>query len=329
MSNCLVGVTMAKNEADIIEANVRHNLRYLDRLIVLDHDSCDSTPRILQALVAEGLPLTVSRMSAPDPSFKQAQFTTALARGAFDKYAADYVIPIDADEFLRLPSREAFEAALHDATGPVTSLRWQTYVPAEGAQDHPVHALRWRVETEKDPLTKVVISRRILEKNWRIGRGNHVVFDQEGANLNWTAGEPLPGMSLAHLPLRSPQQLKAKALVGWLARKMSYGLNAETTTNSWHLREMYRRIIAGDAITPADVRNYAIKVYALGAPPDGAGAERFSVVEDQVAEPPFLRYTEEEAIDPARLLAVWSAQLIDNVLQHAGERPSTAEPAPP
>jgi len=326
MSTCLVGVTMVKNEADIIEANVRHNLRYLDRLIVLDHDSSDASARILQSLVEEGLPLTVSRMGAPDPAFKQAQFTTALARGAFEKFAADYVVPIDADEFLRVPSRAAFEAALAASESAITNLRWQTFVPLDdGAQD-PFRSLRWRVETAKDPLTKVVISRRVLEKNWRIGRGNHVVFDQEGANLNWSAGEPLPGMALAHAPLRSPEQLKAKALVGWLARRLSYGPKAAATTNSWHLREMFSKIVEGDVITQADVRQYAIAVYALGNAPSDADAGKYTLVEDPFAEPIPLRYSDDGKVDPARLLAVWASQLIDSVMQTT-DVPNTAEPA--
>jgi len=46
----LVGVVMAKNEADVIEAFVRHNLRFLDRLLIIDHQSSDATANIVMAL---------------------------------------------------------------------------------------------------------------------------------------------------------------------------------------------------------------------------------------------------------------------------------------
>jgi hypothetical protein len=39
----VVGITMVKNEADIIEAFVRHNLRFLDALVVVEHASADGT----------------------------------------------------------------------------------------------------------------------------------------------------------------------------------------------------------------------------------------------------------------------------------------------
>ena len=47
------GMTVVKNEADVIEASVRHNLRFLDRLIVLDDGSVDDTRDILAKLRKE------------------------------------------------------------------------------------------------------------------------------------------------------------------------------------------------------------------------------------------------------------------------------------
>jgi hypothetical protein len=328
MSHCIVGVGAVKNEADVIEAHVRHNLRYLDRMIVLDHDSCDATPRILQSLVDEGLPLTVSRLGVSEPAFKQAQFTTALARGAFEKCAADWVIPLDADEFVRAPSRDALEAALNGITADVASLRWETYVPSpEGQPGHPLRSLRWRVDTAKEPLSKVVLSRRVLERDWRIGRGNHVVFEQAGDVLSWTVGETLQGITLAHLPLRSPEQLAAKALVGWSSRRLTYGQKAATTANSWHLRELFARIATGEKVTARDVHDYAVGIYALGQLPSAADAGQFSLVEDQVAEAMPLRYTEGAPIDVVRQLAVWVSQMLDSLVQPADASPSSEAPA--
>src|SRR6476646_8028016 len=97
MGRCMVGVSVVKNEADIIEANVRHNLRYLDRIVVFDHDSCDATPRILDALAKEGLPVTLltRRADKREFGFWQGEFMTALAKLAFDQHGADQVFPID------------------------------------------------------------------------------------------------------------------------------------------------------------------------------------------------------------------------------------------
>jgi hypothetical protein len=57
----LFGAAMVRNEADIIEAFVRHNVRVLDGLAIVDHGSFDGTSEILAALVAEGLPVSMVR----------------------------------------------------------------------------------------------------------------------------------------------------------------------------------------------------------------------------------------------------------------------------
>ena len=61
----LIGVAMVRNEADIIEAFVRHNLTILDALVVVDHASLDGTSEILTLLQREGLPLRVMRDASP------------------------------------------------------------------------------------------------------------------------------------------------------------------------------------------------------------------------------------------------------------------------
>lgn len=42
----IVGLYIVKNEADIIEPMVRHNLAFLDRLHVVDYEGSDGTIRI-------------------------------------------------------------------------------------------------------------------------------------------------------------------------------------------------------------------------------------------------------------------------------------------
>jgi hypothetical protein len=74
----LHGVMMVRNEADIIEASVRHNLATLDRLLVVDHGSFDGTSEILRQLCAE-LP-AVSVVADPSIEFSQSARITHLAR---------------------------------------------------------------------------------------------------------------------------------------------------------------------------------------------------------------------------------------------------------
>lgn len=317
MGRRLIGISVMKNEADIVEANVRHNLRFLDRIIVFDHDSCDATPRILDALAKEGLPVTLlaRRADKREPGFWQGEFMTALAKLAFDQHGADYVFPIDADEFIDAPSRDAIEAALDACPNEVANIEWRTYVPGidDAPGTHPLEALRWRIDTGAPALPKIVVSRRVTSRDWLIGRGNHAFCNRAGATLSVHEAATVEGFRLAHLPFRSPQQLTAKVLVGWLARKLAYGTKAQSTPHSWHIRELFGRIVAGETIGMADVRRYAIALYALNRVPQSGDDAEFTLVDAPVAEPMPLRYTAADGVDPARLLALWSSDLIDGL----------------
>ena len=76
----LAGVTIVRDECDIVEAFVRHNAAILDRLYVVDNRSSDATPEILRRLAAEGLPLSLGRDE--DLPYYQGLKTTALVRTA-------------------------------------------------------------------------------------------------------------------------------------------------------------------------------------------------------------------------------------------------------
>ena len=77
----LFGAAMLRNEADVVESFVRHNLSLLDGLLVVDHGSSDGTSEILDALVAEGLPLEVER--DPSVGYLQSEIMTRTVRHAF------------------------------------------------------------------------------------------------------------------------------------------------------------------------------------------------------------------------------------------------------
>src|ERR1700682_4151340 len=87
----LHGATMVRNEADIVETFVRHNLTKLDGLLVVDHGSIDGTSQILEALVREGLPLWVERDERP--ALLQSEIMTRCVRNAFER-GADFVFAL-------------------------------------------------------------------------------------------------------------------------------------------------------------------------------------------------------------------------------------------
>jgi hypothetical protein len=155
----LFGMAMLRNEADIVEAFVRHNLTILDGIAIVDHASFDGTTEILARLRSEGLPLRIVR--DPNPGFFQAERMTVVAREVFAHENADFVFALDGDEFLKVASREALEQALSNVpAGSHASLHWLTYVPQSFDEDRAVE-LRWRLASERHGSNKVVVGRSL------------------------------------------------------------------------------------------------------------------------------------------------------------------------
>lgn len=67
---------MVRNENDVIESFVRHNLELMDEMHIIDHGSSDGTREILIQLKEEGLPVFIYQYQAL--KFNQDQLETCL-----------------------------------------------------------------------------------------------------------------------------------------------------------------------------------------------------------------------------------------------------------
>lgn len=205
-------VGMVKDEEDIIATTVLNLLGWgVDRVIVADNDSTDSTGDILAKLAHATQRVTVIRDH--EEAYYQARKMTALANYAGD-LGAEWVVPFDADEVwyptgglgASIPSTLAavdpqalwveVGMANHYCTGQdIGATSWP-----------PPQRMVWR-HNEPNPLAKVAF-------RWRpgvvLGMGNHdVTFpsDYEGV-----VGEAQ--LLIRHFPYRSPDQFVRKARNG-------------------------------------------------------------------------------------------------------------------
>ena len=253
------GVSMVRNEADVIEAFVRHNLAFLDGLVVMDHGSIDSTPRILTRLKAEGLALF--RLQDAEAGFFQGSRISALARECFARTDADFVFALDADEFLRAPSRESIEAALEALPPGVYGRQpWRSYVPTRF--DHPfgAHCLEFRVRDERIQRFKVILPRTFQDRaDDMVSEGNHWVADMASGQAAPSQELDAEAVSLAHCPVRSREQLESKTRLGWPSLHAAGGRAAE---KAYHWRELYDDLARGISLTDERLRaiasNYTI-----------------------------------------------------------------------
>ena len=117
------GIILARNEADIIELNVRYHLGLgIDEMVVIDNASTDDTHDVVEKL-ARAYPVRVVREPGP---YLQSELTSRHARRAAER-GCDWVIPIDADEFWYTPGRD-LRAILSDASAGILLVKLVNFI---------------------------------------------------------------------------------------------------------------------------------------------------------------------------------------------------------
>ena len=312
----LWGAAMVRNEADIVEAFVRHNLSVLDGLVIVDHASSDATGRILAALGRERLPIVVKR--SEHPGYVQAELMTGITREAFALGRADVVFPLDADEFLRVPSRAALEAPMAALpAGHLGRASWPTYVPdfTPGSADMAARlreARRWPAPL---PLPDVMAGKAVVTSAFAVTpsatlrMGNHGVMlghDPSVAPVVPHVDLPPSVVEVCHVPIRSATQFVVKMTVKRLARIAAGRDYLEGSP----MREAFDTIRRGDALTPVTMlRTHALVDAASLAEAFAAPASR----DDRFLADIALRYT--PPVDGDALPVVLSA--VDGLVRGA------------
>lgn len=218
--NKIVAITMVKNEEDIIESFIRYTLTYADVILVVNHNSDDSTGEILEKLQQEGLPIYVELFT--DPRHLQAEIMTKLMYLALEQYDADIIIPLDADEFLlpfdkKMSVRKFLQRMSNEY---VMTLPWYIHrlkninnVSNEFILNLP--AIR---TSNPHKMLKIMVGKVFLQrnKNMSLRQGNHSLQDDGNSSkvIDTIRSEYL---YLAHFNIRSEEQYLSKIIVGALA----------------------------------------------------------------------------------------------------------------
>ncbi|MEM7202244.1 MAG: glycosyltransferase family 2 protein [Planctomycetota bacterium] len=290
----IVSVSLVKNEQDIIESFVRHNLQFLDAMVVVDNQSADATREILVALAREGLPVIVT--DDPIQAYHQQLKTSRVARAVAQQFAPDYLCILDADEFLMAPSRDAFEAALstipYAGQGMVT---WRQYVlpptPAPTGELEPMRLVRHRLRDQRQEWYKCILSVPGLDLDrLRIVQGNH--------GATYGAGEQPPdvrldGIALAHIPVRSAEQLTAKVVVGRMAYYALAPHCSELRAGS-HWDKIYRQLLTQGSFDDRQVAEISLHYSRVDTPESFEEA----TIEDPLPCRHTLHYTEQNRESP-------------------------------
>jgi hypothetical protein len=245
----VVGLYMVRNEVDIIETNLRHHLAtVLDEAIVLDNGSRDGTLELLLDLAGE-LPL---QLTVEDGSQYQSARTTRMARYATQQ-GADWVLPIDADEFW-VAGETPFRTVLQEAPADARALFVDV---VQYVQDRNVLVARPGVLATMTMRLEHTIGRpedakRLVESGtvgWlelpyapkAVHRALPDVFVSHGNHRSGvTGGVPTDALTCLHAPMRARSTLIGKLDHG--RRALAEGSSPEA---SWHLKRWWQMARAG------------------------------------------------------------------------------------
>lgn len=191
------GISLVRDEADIIEETMRNMVAQVDAVIVADNGSIDGTREILASF--EGPDFTV--LNDSDPAHYQSRKMSKLAAMAAER-GASWVVPFDADEIWRSPDGRVGDV-LTEIEGRLTSAELYNHVAtAEDENSTPVARMGWRT---RDPLgLPKVACRPVIPVT--IHEGNH--------GASWTEGLEPSRLEVRHFPYRSPEQFLRKVSNG-------------------------------------------------------------------------------------------------------------------
>lgn len=204
--------SMIKNECDIIELFLRINIREVDSIFLIDHNSTDATPIIVDLLIKE-YP-TISYTLHDNPSFLQAAVMTNAVRQIADLNLFDYIIPLDADEFIASKNQnQSIRNILknHIDKDQIGLIPWATYCPIN---DHyfkskaPLYEDFRKRKKEFNQFYKVAIGNEFA-KNCFIAEGNHFATNQK-----YTSPTSILPIYIQHTPIRSAEQIIRKTVLG-------------------------------------------------------------------------------------------------------------------
>ena len=238
----IVAIATARNEADIIEAFVRHTAACCHQVIILDHGSTDETPDILGKLADEGLNLHV--VTDPTLGSMQPLHMNRLMKLAINEHGADWVVSLDTDEFIQGDLAAALARAQAQGEPKCLKIRSRNYFvhPSnDPSVINPVQRLtHWDKNEAVRPVKpsgyKVMVPAGLARlEGAQIEKGNHR-FGLDGFEAPF---EIVSEIWLGHFSLRSPTQSAIRLAARTLQKHRKAG---GRTDPSAHYDEPYRQL---------------------------------------------------------------------------------------
>src|SRR5262245_49648345 len=263
----LVATVLARDEADIIDAQVAFHLNAgVDFVIATDNNSRDGTTEILESYERDGC---LHLIREPAEGLRQGEWVTRMARLAASAFGADWVINSDADEFWwpRGASLKDVLAAVPADFGVVNAF-WRSFVPRPDDGAFFAERMTARLSSSAPindprsfyrPVTKIA---HRADPDVIVGRGNHDLVRGDFRAL--TTWHPL---EVLHFPQRSRAQwtrkveLQGDAFTQHIGRTgTSYHLTSYEALRQGRIDEQYDAMVVDEAALERGLRDGTLVV---------------------------------------------------------------------
>ncbi len=218
----IVGICRVVNDGDVIFANLSRLADYgMTKFIVSDLKSSDETRAEIERFA--GRPgIRVFIIDDPGKDILGSKFFTGMASFAAGAFDATWILPFDADDFLWLAPEVQLDFA--NLGVDFILLPWLQMHPASFEDTTIVARL---ARPQLDEVTRLSVAPGKVLVRWQedlvIERGHHWVHSKNGRVLKGLRGEDI-GLTMAHVPIRSPARFIGKIKGGAAAERLAPGV---------------------------------------------------------------------------------------------------------
>jgi hypothetical protein len=206
-------VTLVRDEADVVPGFVTHWAEFIERFVIIDHQSTDSTVSAFREC-CKSLGKELHVLTFPYLSYRQDEVMTGVLRHYVrHAHPEDWFFPVDADELLWATTRTELEDALVSSLGLV-AFRWRNlaYSGSLWEFDEAGLAAGFDYLDTEDTWSKIALRADWMQRNpdFFVEQGYHAVRSRYAAD---SLSPPVVG-HYAHLPIRSRGRVVKKLFDG-------------------------------------------------------------------------------------------------------------------
>ncbi len=249
-------VMMVRDEEDIIYRNLAwHAASGVKQYLIIDNGSTDLTryeiDRFREQHASMGVQVLV--LNDSEVAYRQSERTTAAARFAHTYFNCDWIMAVDADEFIVTPK--------YDIPSYCNEIQGKISKNSRFDVNHPFYfgAMTLRLKNYRctaddnpsieNPLARLVYCDKHFTgvktaARWApdfiFGQGNHDVFCEWGVRVP-AYDASVDGVYIAHFPIRSWEHFKRKIVNGGRAYE---ALSSNDPKAGFHWRQFYNLLMA-------------------------------------------------------------------------------------